>query len=129
MPQPSIHTYHCLCSELLFATYAPLASLPKRKIDKSYICKVTVSDLPIPSGVVLSGSSIDDTTAVVLKLEDGFEKRYATRCRRCDLQFGYWLDKSQFDEAEKGRRTDVLYLLAGGLVGTDEMRAGRDGEG
>lgn len=71
---------------------------------------------------------MDDSTPLILKLEDGFEKRYAARCKRCDLQFGYWLDKSQFDDAEKGRMTDVLYLLNGELLETEEMREGRTGE-
>lgn len=65
---------------------------------------------------------------MVLKLEDGFEKRYPLQCRRCDLQVGYHLDKSQFGEKDAGVRADVLYLLPGGLMSTEEMKAGKDME-
>jgi hypothetical protein len=71
--------------------------------------------------VILSGSTFDDVSPVVVKLEDGFEKRYALRCKRCDVQIGYWLDQSQFDQDKHGRRTDVMYLLSDGLMSTDEM--------
>ncbi|KAK5167058.1 uncharacterized protein LTR77_007788 [Saxophila tyrrhenica] len=126
MSKTQVHTYHCLCTELVLATYAPLQSLPKRKADHAAICKLAGSDLPIPGGVVLSGSSFDDAEPIVLNLEDGFEKRYAARCKRCDLQIGYWLDKSQFEPEQKGRRTDVMYLLPGGLMSTEEMKEKKD---
>ena len=74
----------------------------------------------------MSGCTFDDADPVVLKLDDGFEKRYAARCKRCDIQIGYWLDKSQFEPEQKGRREDVMYLLPGGLMSTDEMREKRD---
>jgi hypothetical protein len=126
MARTEIYTYHCLCAELVLATYAPLSSLPKRKVDRSAICKLTNSDLPIPGAVVLSGSTLDDVNPVVIKLDDGFEKRYAARCKRCDLQIGYWLDKSQFEPEEQGRRVDVMYLLQGGLMSTEEMKEKKD---
>ena len=128
MAQSHIYTYHCICSELVLATFAPLENLPKRKGDGAAICKITSSDLPTPSGVVLSGSTVETDSPVVLKLEDGFEKRYGLQCRRCDLQIGYYLDKSQFEEQEQGIRADVMYILPGGLMGTDEMKVGKDVE-
>lgn len=38
---------------------------------------------------------------------------------------GYQLDWAQFGEKE-GRREDVVYLLPGGLLSTDEMVQGKD---
>ena len=128
MAESKIHTYHCICCELVLATFAPLTNLPKRKGDGSAICKVTNSDLPVPGGVVLSGSAFEKDDPVILKLEDGFEKRYPLQCRRCALQIGYYLDKSQFGETESGVRSDVLYTLPGGLISTEEMKAGRVAE-
>lgn len=75
---------------------------------------------------MLSSSTHTDEEAVVLKLEDGFEKRYAMRCGRCDLQVGYMLDRASFDEASSGRKGDVVYLLPGGLMSTEEMKQGKD---
>jgi hypothetical protein len=128
MAQSHIYTYHCICSELVLATFGPLENLPKRKGDGAVICKITNSDLPIPSGVVLSGSTFETDNPVMLKLDDGFEKRYGLQCRRCDLQIGYYLDKSQFEEKEQGIRADVMYILPGGLMSTDEMKAGKNME-
>ena len=73
--------------------------------------------------------SVDDK-ATVLKLDDGFEKRYAVRCTRCGLAAGYQLDKSQFSgtEGQSGPRTDVVYILPGGLSTTEETREGRSME-
>jgi hypothetical protein len=125
MAKDQVHTYHCLCAELVIATYTPLQSMPQRKGDQAVICKVTESGLPTVEGVVLVGCELDDADPVVLKLDDGFEKRYAARCRRCDLQIGYWLDKNQFEPEQRGRRTDVVYLLPGGLMSTEDMRQGK----
>ena len=74
---------------------------------------------------MLSGATLDDEVPVVLKLEDGFEKRYHVHCRRCDLNIGYRLDKSQFGGAEVGVESGVLYLLRGGLLSTEEMKDGK----
>ena len=77
---------------------------------------------------MLSGSTYDGNSPTILKLEDGFEKRYGVQCRRCDLQIGYWLDKSQFEDKESGIRSDVIYILPGGLMSTEEMKASKNME-
>jgi hypothetical protein len=128
MSQSQVYTYHCICSELVLGTFAPLGNLPKRKGDGAAICKITKSDVPMPDGVVLSGSTFEKDSPVILKLEDGFEKRYGVQCRRCDLQVGYHLDKIQFEEMEHGIRSDVIYILPGSLMSTDDMKAGKDME-
>lgn len=75
---------------------------------------------------------LEHDVPIVLKLEDGFEKRYFLQCGRCDLKVAYRLDKSQFDGGGvggEGVREDVLYVLPGALVSTDEVRREMDGEG
>lgn len=60
---------------------------------------------------------------MVIRREDGFEKRVLLRCGRCRLVVGYRLDQSQLGgdgDAEK-----VVYLLPGGLVTTEEMKSGK----
>lgn len=87
----------------------------------------------------------EDFPCLILKLDDGFEKRYPVQCPRCGVCFGYQLDGSQWvedgNEKEKekekdddvrrtGRRCDVLYVLREGLVRTEDVAVvggGRDG--
>ncbi|KAF2226191.1 hypothetical protein BDZ85DRAFT_76732 [Elsinoe ampelina] len=42
-----IHTYHCPCTSLLFASSTLLTSLPQRKLDSTTILPVTSSPTPI----------------------------------------------------------------------------------
>ena len=119
-----MYTYHCLCNELVIATPSPLPQLINRKGDGSSICKISVVETPIAGGAVLSSATALDDQAVVIELEDGFEKRYPLRCKRCDLQIGYCLDYCQFGN-DQGRRDDVAYLLPDAVLNTEEMKAGR----
>jgi hypothetical protein len=75
---------------------------------------------------ILLGTSLD-RDAIVIRGDQGFEKRYLQRCGRCNVTVGYQLDMSQFEDVEgQGRREDVVYLLPGGLMTTEEMVAGKD---
>lgn len=88
----------------------------------------------------------EDFPCLILKLDDGFEKRYPVQCPRCGVCFGYQLDGSQWvedgNEKEKekekekdddvrrtGRRCDVLYVLREGLVRTEDVAVGGGGDG
>lgn len=53
---------------------------------------------------------------VVVRREDGFEKRRVHRCGRCGVGVGYEIVG---EEGEVHKR--VIYLLQGGLVVTEEM--------
>ena len=121
------HTYHCLCTELIVAVPAPLEDLPHRGSDKSSICTTSGSPSQRPSEL---GNVTLESKATVLKLADGFEKRFAVSCARCGLAIGYQLDKSQFGDTqtETGCREDVVYFLPGGLLSTSDMQAGRSME-
>lgn len=70
-------------------------------------------------------SATTDKKAQIVTRTDGFEKRYLQRCGRCRLPIGYQLDWGQYGEKE-GKREDVVYLLPGGLLSTDEMASGKD---
>ncbi|KAB2580670.1 hypothetical protein DBV05_g768 [Lasiodiplodia theobromae] len=83
----------------------------------------------------------------IVRREDGLEKRWVQRCARCACVVGYHLDWAHFaggagekegeDEGEgnsgqagrTGWRRDVVYLLPGALVGTDEMAKGEGPQG
>lgn len=126
MASAQIHTYHCICNELVAAVFGPLQDAQKRSKDNAAICTLSSSTIPSKGSIVLSSSTHIEDEALVLKLDDGFEKRYAVRCGRCDLQIAYMLDQASFDEASSGRKSDVVYLLPGGLMSTDEMKEGND---
>lgn len=129
MASDGYSTYHCLCTNLLLATLGEVTEFPKRKGDNSFICQMSEFQNGGPQRfhTVLVGAEVE-SEAMVVKLEDGFEKRFPLRCRRCGLMTGYQLDKAQYEEtkAHPGRRDDVVYLLPGGLQTTAEMSMGRD---
>ncbi|KAI9709874.1 MAG: hypothetical protein M1812_007582 [Candelaria pacifica] len=78
-----------------------------------------------------------DRKPVVVRREDGFEKRVLWRCGRCRLVVGYQLDEVHYktttgvavrkegDGIEGVGRVKVVYLLPGSLLTTEEMRAGK----
>lgn len=64
-----------------------------------------------------------DKRPVVVRREDGFEKRRLLRCGRCRLVWGYRLEDARYDgAAEEG--LDVVYVLPGAMVTTEEMKRG-----
>ncbi|KAI9878204.1 MAG: hypothetical protein M1830_001596 [Pleopsidium flavum] len=74
-----------------------------------------------------------DRKPLMIRREDGFEKRYLWRCGRCRLVVGYQVDEVHYLGRDKdkgkgwegGRVGDVVYLLPGGLVETEAMVEGR----
>lgn len=171
---PQIHTYHCICTQLLLATTTPLPSLPRRggpasatvSSDDTTTTTTPTSDrafiLPLPTrpptAADAPNAQQDEATAAsaaaavaegkhyalllnvqserkprIVQRDDGLEKRWGQRCARCRCVVGYMLDWAHFKEGEgegrSGCRRDVVYLLPGGLVGTEEMARGEGGSG
>lgn len=124
-----VTTYHCLCTELVLASTVSLASLHKRARDGAFICPLTSHSGIVDGSATLTESSLVEPEPILLKLEDGFEKRYLVKCSRCGLMLGYHLDTSQFDatKSSMGVRGDVLYILPGGLHTTTEMTESKQG--
>lgn len=189
MPSTHISTYHCICSEVLFASTRPLTEFATRQSDSAAICTIISNSNNSSSNsnnnhssnsagkeeekeqkgeeetktknnnsnnsILLSNAIAierkekgkekeEDFPCLILKLDDGFEKRYPVQCPRCGVCFAYQLDGSQWvedgNEKEKekekdddvrrtGRRCDVLYVLREGLVRTEDVivGGGRDG--
>lgn len=140
-------TYHCLCTNLILGTTFLLSRLPQRAkpcLDSAYI-------LPCPSGsldradldsgdfgddedLAMGGNhtfllSLTAEGPLMIRGEEGFEKRWPLRCKRCKLIVGYQLDSSQFKQnvatLSSGKKDDVIYLLPGAMVTTEEMREGK----
>lgn len=61
---------------------------------------------------------------LIVRREDGFEKRRMYRCGRCGVGVGYEIMRADGGERREGR---VLFLMEGGLVETGEM--GGEGNG
>jgi len=145
----SVQTYHCICANLVLATTFPFTQY--RKLDKSTILPIPRlsqsqeaalaghetqdstdddQDLASDSITQLVGISVIDSQApLLIRSDEGIEKRYLLRCSRCKLTLGYQLDwdqystKGQFsDSVKNGRRDDVLYLLEGAVASTEAMQ-------
>ena len=124
-----IHTYHCICTQLVLASTTTLESLKTRTSDSSHILPLPdLSSTSTTSHYASLANTITDPKPTVIRLEDGFEKRYFHKCGRCELIVAYSLDKSQFDDTKSssGVRDDVAFLIPGGLVSTDDMKSGKD---
>ena len=59
-----------------------------------------------------------DRRAVVVRREDGFEKRWIRRCARCRTGIGYVLNEN----SGRGEGMGVIYLLEDGLENTNEIK-------
>src|SRR5262245_35655137 len=124
--QIPIHTYHCICSQLVLASAQTLSSLPQRRAGEGLDNALILPLPPLPkasdetpaaaSGYSLLLNTNVDKKPVVVRRTDGFETRYRVKCGRCKLVVGYHLDGAQFEGEEEGRNDKVVYLMPGGLV-------------
>lgn len=117
--EDSINTYHCLCATLILATPFRLDALPTRAPpvqDQSAI-------LPLGSGSDTSTpvsrlyNVVENRKPTMMRREDGFEKRGVLSCSRCQLAIGYKLE-------DEGAGANLVYILPGGLVTTEDMKTG-----
>ena len=76
---------------------------------------------PLPS--LLTANLRPARKALVVRREDGYEKRRVYRCGRCGIGVGYEIVREEEGEGE-GEGKDggrVVYLIEGGLMETGEM--------
>jgi hypothetical protein len=146
-PSRPIYTYHHICSQLVLASTHLLVSLPHRatpSLDQAIILPLgstshsadSDSDLEDTRrastaltredyGYSIVLSTVHDKKQVVVRGEDGFEKRLLFRCGRCKVVLGYELDKMQFGDVDHGRVGRIVYLLPKALMTTEEMEQGK----
>jgi len=130
-----INTYHCLCTTLVLATPYHLEALPKRAppvLDGAIILPPPVERASSTGSAPCSTlyNVVPDRKAIVVRREDGFEKRTVLRCSRCKLMLGYNLDSVHFEapgnaDADAEADAQPVYLLPGGLSSTSDMRNGQ----
>ena len=83
---------------------------------------------------ILLSTTLPDRRAMLVRREDGFEKRTMLRCGRCRVVVGYFLDGVHFGAATAtGTATGTVYLLPGaltetGTMGDEETKKGLDRE-
>jgi len=112
--------YHCLCTTLLLATKYDLESLPVRAepaLDRAKVLLVNVEH-------AILHNIDEDGKSVLIRRQDGFEKRVLLRCKRCFLVVGYKLDEAQFGGGDN-RAEQLVYTLPGSLVLTEDMKEGK----
>lgn len=115
-------TYHCLCTTLILATNYELDAFPVRAVPAQDQAMI----LPFHSGNkhVILENIIQEGKAIIVRREDGFEKRTLLRCKRCNLIVGYHLDEAHFS-SQSPQADRAVYLLPGALVSTEDMKAGK----
>ena len=80
---------------------------------------------------ILLSTTLPDRRAILVRRDDGFEKRTMLRCGRCRVVVGYFLDKTHFEPPSAGSGSgsgpgdgaagSVVYILPGALVDTGDM--------
>ncbi len=147
---PKIHTYHCLCTSLLLASTHTLSSLPRRTTNTGGLDAAVILPLPAapPSvspdenegpympveGYTMLLGLAPERKLILVRREDGFEKRILHRCTRCKLVVGYELQNQANEDAmdvdgepskgkgkEEGFTGRVIYLLPSWIMSTDIM--------
>lgn len=152
-PVPEVHVYHCICTNPILASTRPLSALTRRVAGADEALILPLPDLPESVNVSDTEkgdasfprlteyarllSTTGDGKAIIVRRDDGFEKRHVQKCSRCHVPVGYHLDWAQFPsqssgvavvspQPTSGPNTSILYLLPGGLLSTDDMVAGKD---
>ena len=107
------HTYHCICSTLVLATPYDLNQLSTRDSssrDQAIICPLRDYDADQAGSVdgklvrsMLQNVAMD-RKPVIIRREDGFEKRVSIRCTRCTLIIGYKVE----GDCNRRKRRDYL---------------------
>lgn len=75
--------------------------------------------VPLPS--LLTPNLRPARKVLVVRREDGFEKRRLYRCGRCGVGVGYEIAREGGGEGTGDDGGRVVYLMEGGLVETGEM--------
>ncbi len=127
------HTYHCLCSTLILTTTHDLQTLPHRQepvqdgalilappVDTTRSDNIETQTMKPLSSVLLDIAP--ERRPIIIRREDGFEKRTLLRCARCKIVIGYSLDEAHWETS--GGTSRPVYLLPGGLLSTAEMAEG-----
>ena len=133
-----IQTYHCICHTHILTTPYDISFLPTRR---STLDHARILPLPSIGNIDAKSSKLHETShpphappthlpsilspnlkpakkAIVIRREDGYERRRCWTCGRCGLVVGYEVEGGGNEEGierETGPRGKILYLLEGAL--------------
>lgn len=110
-----VHTYHCICHTLILAVCDNLGSFPPRVSSKD------VAVIVGPASQYHVVHVIEEHKSIIIRRDDGFEKRTLLRCERCRLVVAYKLDVNHFEDGHRETGSETLYVLPGALVETKAM--------
>lgn len=119
-------SYHCICTTFILAMNYELESLPVRAepaLDKAII--LPIQDDGAGNEHVSFYNVNSDHKPIVIRREDGFEKRTLLRCERCSLTIGYKINREMATEEQRHLDEDITYILPGSLVSTEAVKAGK----
>lgn len=126
-PAPiAVNTYHCVCTTLILSVVEDLDSLPTRNDTADGALILPLPSIPESANHYQNSALhniVTDAKPIIIRREDGFERRILLKCYRCDSIIGYRLDDAHFHspiEAES-----IIYILPGGLVDTEGMKVGK----
>jgi hypothetical protein len=120
----SATAWHCLCSTLVLVTQYELEQLPKRASpgqDSAIILPVSINESEqTDSPMSALHNLLQDRKPIIVRREDGFEKRAPLRCTRCKLIVAY-----KVLDASGTANTERIFFLPGGLMTTEDMKLGK----
>jgi hypothetical protein len=121
----SATAWHCLCSTLVLVTQYELDQLPTRASpgqDNAIILPFASNEFGEADSISKSTlhNLLQDRKPIIMRREDGFEKRAPLRCTRCKLIVAY-----KVLDASGTASTDRVFLLPGGLTRTEDMKLGK----
>jgi len=80
----NLHTYHCLCGQMLLISDKELTDLPQRRIDRSRFLHTSHRKCKL---IVMESDMIR------VQRSDGLEKQTRYKCKKCGLPVAYQVDK------------------------------------
>jgi hypothetical protein len=136
-PFARVYTYHCVCTTTVLATIHDVQTLPCRQEPVKDAAAILPPPVAITSSDTIEAESVQSASSVLLNVvparspiiirrEDGFEKRILLKCARCKSVIGYNLDEAHFEKVEESPRP--VYLLPSGMLRTVDMAKGKQVE-
>ncbi|XP_039266764.2 STING ER exit protein-like [Styela clava] len=94
-----LHTYYCLCGQMVLILDCAIEKLPLRRRDKARVIDKKKHAYRL--------NNVEEDETIFLKWADGIEKQFRQKCKRCSLPLLY-----RHTEETK----DAIFIFYGGLV-------------
>nr|CAB3227271.1 UPF0428 protein CXorf56 homolog [Phallusia mammillata] len=98
-----LHTYYCLCGQMVLILDCVLERLPLRKRDKARVIDKSKHAHKV--------SNVESSESIYLRWQDGIEQQFREKCSRCELPVYYRHVEGS---------TNVRFIFKGALVAESE---------